>query len=87
MAPPLSWSSQNPGVFDGSPDLPAASQEFLAKGGFLRDANGAVGRQTLAEWQGYSGFLFDQGLLVGPDGTPLATAPDYGALFTNDFIP
>jgi len=79
--------SQNPGVFDGSPELPAASQEFLAKGGFLRDANGAVGRQTLEEWKGYSSFLFDQGLLVGPDGSPLESAPDYGTLFTNDFIP
>ncbi len=77
----------NPGVFDGSPDLPLASQRFLATGGYLRDANGDVGRQTLAEWQGYSGFLFDQKLLAGPDGKPLATAPDYGSLFTNDFLP
>ena len=56
-------------------------------GGFLRDATGAVGRQTLARWQGYSGFLFEQGLLAGPDGKPLTAAPDYGALFTNDFLP
>lgn len=79
--------SQNPGVFDGSPALPAASQEFLATGGFLRDKDGAIGRQTLDEWKGYSGFLFDQGLLVDPDGAPLKAAPDYAALFTNDFIP
>ena len=45
------------------------------------------GRQTLAKWQGYSGFLFDQGLLVGPDGKPLTVAPDYQALFTNDYLP
>ena len=56
-------------------------------GGFLRDAAGQVGRQTLAQWQGYSGFLFEQGLLAGPDGKPLTAAPDYGALFTNDFLP
>jgi ABC-type nitrate/sulfonate/bicarbonate transport system substrate-binding protein len=79
--------SQNPGVFDGAPALPAASQEFLAAGGYLRDASGGVGRQTLAQWQGYSGFLFDQGLLAGPDGGPLTTAPDYAALFTNDYLP
>src|SRR4051794_8241458 len=79
--------AQNPGVFDGSPELPAASQRFLASGGYLRDASGAVGRQTLAQWQGYSGFLFDQGLLTGPDGKPLAKAPDYAALFTNDYLP
>ena len=35
---------------------------------------GAVGRQTLAEWQGYSGFLYDQDLLTGPDGKPLTAA-------------
>src|SRR3954452_9872690 len=79
--------AQNPGVFDGSPELPAASQRFLASGGYLRDASGEVGRQTLAQWQGYSGFLFDQGLLTGPDGKPLAKVPDYAALFTNDYLP
>ena len=79
--------AQNPGVFDGNPALPLESQQFLASGGYLRDENGVVGRQTLAKWQGYSGFLFDQGLLAGPDGKPLAKAPDYQALFTNDFLP
>ncbi len=79
--------AQNPGVFDGNPALPLESQKFLAAGGYLRDENGAVGPQTLAKWQGYSGFLFDQGLLAAPDGKPLATAPDYQALFTNQFVP
>jgi ABC-type nitrate/sulfonate/bicarbonate transport system substrate-binding protein len=79
--------AQNPGVFDGNPALPVESQKFLAAGGYLRDENGDVGRQTLAKWQGYSGFLFAQGLLAGPDGKPLAKAPDYRSLFTNDFLP
>ena len=79
--------SENPGVFDGNPTLPGLSQRFLADGGYLLDESGAVGRQTLAKWQGYSGFLFDQGLLVGPDGKPLTVAPDYQALFTNDYLP
>ena len=79
--------SENPGVFDGNPELPAKSQRFLADGGFLVDETGAVGRQKLDQWQGYSGFLFDQGLLVGPDGKPLTVAPDYQALFTNDYLP
>ena len=79
--------SQNPGVFDGNPKLPAASQRFLAAGGFLRDESGAVGRQTLARWQGYSSFLYDGGLLADANGKPLTMAPDYGALFTNDFLP
>jgi ABC-type nitrate/sulfonate/bicarbonate transport system substrate-binding protein len=79
--------SQNPGVFDSNPALPLASQKFLATGGYLRDQQGAVGRQTLARWQGYSGFLYDQGLLTGPDGKPLAHPPDYATLFTNAFLP
>ena len=79
--------AQNPGVFDGNPALPKASQEFLASGGFLRDPQGAVGRQMLAEWQGYSGFLYDNKLLTGADGKPLTSPPDYAALFTNDYLP
>ena len=78
--------SENPGVFEGNPELPRLSQRFLADGGYLVDADGAVGRQTLATWEGYSGFLYDQGLLAGPDGQPLTSAPDYGALFTNDLL-
>jgi ABC-type nitrate/sulfonate/bicarbonate transport system substrate-binding protein len=79
--------SQNPGVFDANPQLPLASQRFLASGGYLRDKDGKVGRQTLAEWHGYSSFLYTQGLLTDAAGKPLATAPDYASLFTNDFLP
>jgi NitT/TauT family transport system substrate-binding protein len=78
---------QNPGVFDANPGLPKASQEFLSAGTYLVDSDGTVGRQTLAQWQGYSGFLYDQKLLTGPDGKPLTAPPDYAALFTNDFLP
>jgi ABC-type nitrate/sulfonate/bicarbonate transport system substrate-binding protein len=79
--------AQNPGVFDGSPDLPAASQRFLADGGYLRDAQGAVGHQTLEQWRGYSGFLYDQGLLADANGKPLAAPPDYAGLFSNAYLP
>ncbi len=77
----------NPGVFDANPDLPKASAVFLADHKLFIDANGAVGVQTLAEWTGYSSFLYDQGLLVDANGKPLAAAPDYGSLFTNEFLP
>jgi ABC-type nitrate/sulfonate/bicarbonate transport system substrate-binding protein len=77
----------NPGVFDANPKLPVESAQFLATGRFYVDATGAVGSQTLEQWTGYSKFLFDQGLLAGPDGKPLASAPDYASLFTNEFLP
>ena len=79
--------SQNPGVFDGDPGLPVASQAYLSERGYLRDDHGRVGYQTLDQWQAYSGFLYEQGLLVDADGKPLTAPPDYAALFTNDFLP
>jgi ABC-type nitrate/sulfonate/bicarbonate transport system substrate-binding protein len=79
--------AQNPGVFDANPQLPVDSARFLATGGFYVDAAGKVGLQTLERWTAYSKFLFDQGLLSGTDGKPLAAPPDYASLFTNEFLP
>lgn len=79
--------SENPGVFDANPALPKASQEFLASGGYLLDANGHFGTQTLERWTGYSSFLQDQGLLVDSAGKPLPKPLDYARLFTNDYLP
>ena len=79
--------AQNPGVFDANPALPGDSQRFLAEGGFLVDDEGKVGPQTLERWQGYSGFLYEQGLLVDAAGKPLTAPLDYGSLFTNDYLP
>jgi ABC-type nitrate/sulfonate/bicarbonate transport system substrate-binding protein len=79
--------SENPGVFDANTALPQASQRFLDEGGYLIDANGDFGTQTLERWTAYSKFLFDQGLLVDGAGKPLPNALDYGKLFTNDFLP
>jgi ABC-type nitrate/sulfonate/bicarbonate transport system substrate-binding protein len=77
---------ENPGVFDSNPELPRESARFLADQGLLL-ADGKAGTQTLDQWTGYSSFLYDQGLLTDADGKPLASPPDYGSLFTNDFLP
>ena len=79
--------SENPGVFDANKGLPNASQTFLDEGGYLVDASGAFGTQTLERWTAYSRFLYDQGLLVGVDKKPLATPVDYAKLFSNDYMP
>jgi ABC-type nitrate/sulfonate/bicarbonate transport system substrate-binding protein len=79
--------SENPGVFDANKDLPRASQEFLAQGKYLVDANGAFGTQTLERWTAYSRFLFEGGLLVDSAGKPLPKGLEYATLFTNDYLP
>ena len=79
--------AENPGVFDANKELPAASQEFLVRGGYLIDASGRFGTQTLERWQGYSDFLYREGLLADGNGKPLAKPLDYARLFTNDFLP
>jgi ABC-type nitrate/sulfonate/bicarbonate transport system substrate-binding protein len=70
----------NPGVFT-EPELVSRSQEMLAQR-YLKDANGKVGTQTAAVWSGFSGFLYDAGVLAGPDGKPLTGRPDFATWFT-----
>ena len=74
-------------MFDANKELPTKSQEFLVKGGYLLDAQGKFGTQTLERWQGYSDFLYQQGLLADGGGKPLTKPLDYARLFTNDFLP
>ncbi|HEY5436593.1 MAG TPA: ABC transporter substrate-binding protein, partial [Candidatus Limnocylindrales bacterium] len=79
--------SSNPGVFDANPDLPKASATYLAEQNLFMDLHNGVGTQTLEKWSGYSGFLYQQGLLVDAQGAALTAPPDYAALFTNEFLP
>lgn len=76
----------NPGVFEANPALPLESARYLAERK-LYGTQGAIGRQTADGWNAMSGFLFDTGLLAGPNGKPLASRPDFGAYFTNDYLP
>ena len=61
------------------------SQQLLGER-YLRDASGTVGTQTLEQWNGFSGFLYETGTLVGPDGGPLTARPDFATWFTNDYL-
>jgi ABC-type nitrate/sulfonate/bicarbonate transport system substrate-binding protein len=77
-------TAANPGAFT-NPELVGRSQQMLADS-FLRDDRGVVGTQTLQKWAGYSGFLFDAGVLTDPDGKPLKQRPDFATWFTNDYL-
>lgn len=87
VAAAAALTAENPGVFDANPELPLASLTFLDEGGFLVDADGRFGPQTLERWTGYSRFLYEQGLLTGRDGKALSAPPDYASLFSNDYLP
>ncbi|WP_328841764.1 ABC transporter substrate-binding protein [Nakamurella leprariae] len=75
----------NPGVFSDE-DLVRDSQRMLAAD-LMRDGDGVVGTQTAAQWQDYGQFLYDAGLLVGPDGEPLSAEPDFAGMFTDAHLP
>ena len=61
------------------------SQQMLSSE-YMKDSSGKVGTQTAEQWAGYSGFLFQHGLLTGPDGAPLTTEPDWSTYFTNEYL-
>jgi ABC-type nitrate/sulfonate/bicarbonate transport system substrate-binding protein len=74
----------NPGVFN-MPQLVYQSADLLAKSYYL-DASGKFGTQTISEWQGYSSFLYNHGLLVDAKGKPITSPPNYATLFTNRYL-
>ncbi|MFC4944404.1 ABC transporter substrate-binding protein [Pseudonocardia sp. GCM10023141] len=74
----------NPGTFT-EPAIVTQGLDLLSAH-YLRDAAGKVGPQTLATWSGYSGWVFDSGVLTGQDGKPLTARPDFATWFTNDYL-
>ncbi|MEU1981058.1 ABC transporter substrate-binding protein [Nocardia sp. NPDC019395] len=74
----------NPGAFNDE-SLVFESQRMLAEQ-FMKGPGGRVGGQTREQWAANSGFLYDKGLLTGPDGAPLAEEPDWSTYFTNDYL-
>ncbi|GAY10454.1 ABC transporter substrate-binding protein [Pseudonocardia sp. N23] len=76
-------SDANPGAFT-EPTLVDRSQQMLAAT-YMKDANGRVGTQQAAQWAGFSGFLYDAGVLVDSAGKPLAARPDFSTWFTDRY--
>lgn len=68
------------------PQLVYQSADLMARS-YYKDSFGGVGRQTLAVWKGYVGFLLTHGALTDADGHKLTSAPAYASYFTNAYLP
>ncbi|NLU64411.1 ABC transporter substrate-binding protein [Rhodococcus sp. HNM0563] len=73
----------NPGTFSNE-ELVFESQRMLSAD-FMRDDQGRVGTLDASRWAGYARFLYEQGLLTGPDGARLTTEPDWSTYLTDDY--
>ncbi|GIG40198.1 ABC transporter substrate-binding protein [Cellulomonas phragmiteti] len=58
------------------------SQRLLAAE-YLRADDGTVGGIDAARFAGYADFLFERGLLTGPDGDPVTERPDWATFHTD----
>ena len=61
--------------------------QALLSSAYWSDAKGKVGYATAERWDAYTKFLFDAGVLAGPDGKAIDKAPAADDLFTNKFLP
>jgi ABC-type nitrate/sulfonate/bicarbonate transport system substrate-binding protein len=68
------------------PELVYESAALMARS-YYPDGSGGVGRQTLADWKGYVGFLYAAGVLTDANGKKLTHPPDYASYFTNAYLP
>lgn len=70
------------------PELVRRSAQLLVDDDYYRAGGDApLGAVDESIWEGYGSFLFDNGLLTGSDGQPLAEEPDWSEYFTNDYLP
>jgi len=67
--------------------LAEQSALMLARGGYYKGVNGKIGPVDAAIWNKYGNFLYSSKLLTGADGKPLASEPDWGSFFSNDYLP
>lgn len=74
----------NPGVFTDEP-LVFESQRMLADR-YMIDGAGAVGEQNIDKWSEYSGFLYENGVLVDEGGNALTSEPDWSTYFTDEYL-
>lgn len=69
-----------------NPELVHASMQMLADENFLASPDRAVGAFDPAKVEAMGRFMFAAGLLRDNAGTPLKTAPDFSAAYTNQYL-
>ncbi len=74
----------NEGIFN-DPELVFRSQRMLSDGYFL-DSDGNWGTIDPNRFGAYSGFLFDSGIVAGPDGAVLTTEPDWASYIDMSYL-
>lgn len=74
----------NPGVFN-DPELVTKSQDLMAKE-YLLDDNGSWGCVDAERFGAYSSFLYQAGIVVGVDGSPLAEEPDWSTFYDMSYL-
>jgi ABC-type nitrate/sulfonate/bicarbonate transport system substrate-binding protein len=70
-----------------NPALVNASMRLLAGGGYLKGADGAVGRIDPVRTEAMGRYLYEAGILLDADGAPLRQAPDFAAAYSNAYLP
>jgi ABC-type nitrate/sulfonate/bicarbonate transport system substrate-binding protein len=77
----------NPDVFstDEAKELVHLSQEMISSD-YMLASDGSFGTMTQERWDALGQWLFDNGLLVDANGSPLTSVPDWSAFFTNEYI-
>lgn len=68
-------------------DLATASMRALVEGGYLRAADGTIGRIDPDKIEAMGSYLFEAGVLKDADGRVPAVAPDFSGYATNDYLP
>lgn len=69
-----------------NPDLVHASMAALVEGRYLQDPGEPVGLIDGKLFAEIAEFLFEEDILMGEDGRPLATMPDVSSWFTNEYL-
>jgi ABC-type nitrate/sulfonate/bicarbonate transport system substrate-binding protein len=75
----------NPGVFSNEAIVQKSSEMLASE--YYTDDNGNFGCQTAERWVSYPKWLYENDILLDPQGKPLAEEPDYESYYTNEFAP